>query len=423
MGKLRFLITLGASLALAACATNTPTPEVSQTDAAGVSAAEASAESKLTILVSIDGFRADYLDRGYTPVLKELAETGAHAAMRPSFPSKTFPNHYTLITGLRPDKNGMINNTMEDPSMPGVTFTLPNRAVASNPAWWDQGTPLWVSAEKQGIKTATMFWPGSDYEIHGVRPSDHAMFDQKLPDFARVDMLLAWLDKPEDELPGFATLYFDIVDTAGHIYGPDNPKTNSAMAQVDASLERLLEGLEARGLREHTNLVIVADHGMAPIADDQIMDLTDRISINKLHVVWTGAFAGLSPKEGFEADVEEALVGRSEHGECWKKEDLPERFAYGENPRVPAIVCLADTGWRYETPLMRAWRNSGGDHGFDPADPLMAALFIANGPAIKSGVELDSFDNVSVYPLLAKLAGVEPVEHDGDLGDVAPALK
>ncbi len=407
----------GALLAIAACATS-PDAEREKLDAQNTPE-----KGELTILVSIDGFRADYLERGMTPVLEELADTGARAAMRPSFPSKTFPNHYTLITGLRPDKNGMINNTMHDPTMPGKIFTLSNRMVASMPEWWEQGTPLWVSAEQQGIPTATMFWPGSDYKIHGIQPYQHEMFDQKLPDFARVDILLRWLDVPAAERPKFATLYFDIVDTAGHIYGPDSPKTNSAMAQVDASIGRLLDGLEKMGLRDKTNIVVVADHGMAPISDDQIMNLNDWVGQDKLNVIWSGAFAGVSARKGHEAEVEAALLGRKEHGECWKKEELPARFKYGKNPRVPAIICLADTGWRYESKTMKVWRNSGGDHGFDPEDPVMAALFIANGPAIEEGVTLKSFDNVSVYPLLAKLAGIEPVENDGDLADLADALK
>lgn len=412
-----FLTLFSAMLAIAACATS---PDATSDKDKADSLTK---RAELTILVSIDGFRPDYLDRGFTPVLKALAENGARAAMRPSFPSKTFPNHYTLVTGLRPDRNGMINNTMHDPDMPGKVFTLSNRAVASMPEWWEQGTPLWVSAEKQGIRTATMFWPGSDYKIHDVQPWQHEMFDQKLPDFARVDILLGWLDVPAAERPKFATLYFDIVDTAGHIYGPDSPKTKSATAQVDAAISRLLEGLEARGLRETTNIVVVADHGMAPINDDQIMNVNDWVGQDKLTVVWTGAFAGLAPRKGFEDEVYTALIGRKEHGECWKKEELPARFKYGQNPRVPPIICLADTGWRYESQSMKVWRNSGGDHGFDPYDPLMAALFIANGPDIKAGVKLDTFDNVSVYPLLARLSGIEPVENDGDIADFDGALK
>jgi hypothetical protein len=190
----------------------------------------------ITILISLDGFRPDYLDRGETPTLTRLANEGVRASMRPSFPSVTFPNHYTLVTGLRPGRHGVINNRMEDPERPGVVFTLPDRAVAADPIWWRDGAPIWVTAENQGVRTGTMFWPGSDYELHGRRPSRWRTFDQSLPGFARVDILLSWLDLPAAERPSFYTLYFDLVDTAGHRYGPDALETNAAAA--DRRLER-----------------------------------------------------------------------------------------------------------------------------------------------------------------------------------------
>ena len=414
---IRILSSLACSAALLLSACETTSSPVSVSDAA-----PSATESELTILISIDGFRPDYLERGATPVLNGLAETGATGRMQPSFPSKTFPNHYTLITGLRPDHNGMVNNTMEDPAIPGDTFMLSDPRVTSNAAWWEQGTPLWVSAEQQGIRTATLFWPGSDFEIHGERPSDFMPFDQRLPDFARVDQLLRWLDVAESERPEFATLYFDIVDTAGHIYGPDDPRTVSATAQVDASIGRLIEGLETLGIRDTTNLIVVSDHGMAPVSDEQIFSMDTLIDPSLVHYVWIGEFVGLSPLEGHEAEVEAALIGRHDHGECWLKENLPARFEYGSNPRVPAIVCLSDIGWRWETADMQVWRNSGGSHGYDPEHPLMHALFIANGPAIANGVTVDLFDNVSVYPLLAQLTGVEPVANDGDLTQLEDAL-
>ncbi|WP_370338912.1 ectonucleotide pyrophosphatase/phosphodiesterase [Parvularcula marina] len=414
MRDLKNLCLIGLMLAVAACA-STPEPADDPTG-------EAKSGTR-TILISIDGFRPDYLDRGVTPVMSAMAKEGARGVMQPSFPSKTFPNHYTLITGMTPDHHGVINNTMEDPLKPGQTFQIWDRKVAEDPDWWEGGSPLWVTAEQQGVKSATMFWPGSDYVIHGTRPGIYENFDQKLPDFARVDLVLSWLDQPPAEQPGFMTLYFDIVDTAGHLYGPESSKTTSATAQVDASIGRLMDGLEARGLAETTNIVIVSDHGMAPIADDRIASLDDLIAPEKVHVVFNGAFIGVMPEPAHKDEVEAALLGRQDHAECWRKSELPARFGYGTHPRVPAIICLADTGWRYESSGMTVWRNSGGDHGYDPADPLMHAIFIAHGPAFREGVTLKLFDNTSVYPLLAHLIGVEPVANDGNLKDMSRALK
>jgi predicted AlkP superfamily pyrophosphatase or phosphodiesterase len=376
----------------------------------------------IVILVSIDGFRADYLQRGNTPTLAALAAGGVRAAMRPSFPSVTFPNHYTLVTGLRPDRNGMINNRMEDPQRPGVIFTLPDRAVAADPIWWADGTPIWVTAERHGVLSGTMFWPGSDYELHGVRPHQWRAFDQNMPGFARVDTLLSWLDLPPTERPVFYTLYFDLVDTAGHRYGPDALETNAAAAEVDSAIARLLDGLRARGLAGRANLVIVADHGMSAIADDRIVDLA--LSADVARVIWDGPFAGIATMPGHEAQVEAALLGRREHGECWRKGALPERFHYGAHRRVPAIICLADRGWRYRSTQLTQYPGPNrGAHGYDPADPDMAALLIAHGPAFRAGLELAPFDNVSVYPLLAHLIGVAPEPNDGALADTAAALR
>ncbi|MEZ5937750.1 MAG: ectonucleotide pyrophosphatase/phosphodiesterase [Hyphomonadaceae bacterium] len=419
--------TIGAALALltaTACA-SAPTPAASapdQTAPASVAATDNPADT-LTILVSIDGMKPAYIDPENTPTLARLSAQGVHADMRPSFPSVTFPNHYTLVTGLRPDHHGIVNNRMEDPRKPGVVFTIGDRNVASDEFWWDEGTPLWVTAERQNVHAATMFWPGSDYELQGVRPTRWRAFDQSLTDFARVDNLLAWLADPSAGHIAFATLYFDVVDTAGHRYGPGVPETLGAAAQVDAAMARLLKGLDREGYGGRVNLVIVSDHGMAEVKDNQIVDLDPGAPADAAHVVWDGPFAGVTPLPGHETAVETALLGRGEHGQCWRKGELPERFRYGANARVPAIVCLADTGWEYQSSQLKHYPgHSGGAHGFDNADPSMAAVFIGVGPAFKSGVALPTFDNVSVYPLLAKLIGVTPEANDGSLSDTAAGL-
>ncbi|MBL8547537.1 MAG: alkaline phosphatase family protein [Hyphomonadaceae bacterium] len=407
----RFFLGLSALL-LAACATSD-----------GGGPATPATVAPVTILISLDGFRPDYLDRGITPALSELAADGVRASMRPSFPSVTFPNHYTLVTGLHPGRHGLVNNRMEDPQRPGAVFTLQDRNVASDEIWWADGTPIWVTAERQGVRTGTMFWPGSEYEIHGQRPSRWRNFDQSLPGFARTDVLLSWLDVPEAERPRFFTLYFDLVDTAGHRFGPDALETNAAIAEVDAAIGRLVAGLNARGYAGRVNFVIAADHGMAPQAADAIIELDPRISPQQAHVLWDGQVAAVQPLPGQEAAVEQALIGRGEHGECWRKSELPARFDYSEHRRIPAIVCLADTGWRYRSTQLQQYATPAlGGHGWDPQAPEMAAVFIANGPAFRRGATLPSFENVSVYPLLARLIGVTPEPNQGDPADTGAAL-
>ncbi|MBX3483004.1 ectonucleotide pyrophosphatase/phosphodiesterase [Phenylobacterium sp.] len=389
--------------------------------AVALAAPSAAADRPLTLLISIDGFRADYLDRGVTPVLSRLAEAGARGAMRPSFPSKTFPNHYTLVTGLRPDRNGIVENNMEDPAIPGVTFRMSNRDAVRDRRWWDGAEPIWVTAEKAGIPTAPYFWPGAEAAIHGVRPRYWVKFDMDTPNAARVDQVLAWLDLPPAKRPRFATLYFDTVDTAGHDYGPESAEVNAAVAGVDAQIGRLIEALEARGLA--ANLVVVADHGMAALSEARKAYMDDILPKAAYRSLAGGAFMTIYPAKGREAEVDRALIAAHEHFQCWRKAEMPGRFRYGRNPRVAPYFCLAQTGWALTTRNYRPSNPERGAHGFDPASAEMAAVFIAQGPAFRAGVRLADFNNVSVYPLLARLVGVAARPNDGELADVAPALK
>ena len=398
------------ALLLAACATG-QLPSTTR----------APAEPAPVILISIDGFRPDYLDRGNTPTLSRLAREGVRGDMRPSFPSVTFPNHYTLVTGLRPDHHGIIQNRFEDARRPNTNFVYSNPALANDPLWWEEGTPIWVTLERDHIKTGTMFWPGSDYELQGVRPSQWRAFDQTLPGFARVDVLLSWFDLPPAERPRFFTLYFDLVDTAGHRYGPDSPDTNASVAETDAAMARLVEGLRRRHVA--ANIVIVADHGMAVTPPNAVIDV-DPLIANVGRMVFDGQVAGFAPLPGHDADLAQRLVGRKEHGECWRKENIPARFHYGSNARVPMIICLADLGWAYRS-ASQPWTGppSRGAHGYDNEAPDMRAIFIANGPSFRRGARLPTFDNVSVYPLLMRLMGVAPLTNDGNPADTAAALR
>lgn len=375
------------------------------------SAGAAADKPDLLILVSIDGFRDDYLTHHKTPVIQALADQGVSAAMRPSFPSLTFPNHYTLVTGLWPDHHGVVDNTMDDPAL--GHFTLQK---SEDPRWWDGGEPLWVTADKQGLKTATMFWPGSDRVVRGLRPDHWLLYNQAMPGEARVEQVLKWLDLPEDQRPSFVTLYFDIVDTEGHRHGPSSRELDAALAATDAAVGRLVDGLKARGLYTSTNLIVTADHGMADTSNQRLVYIDDVAGrADAIRLVTTGATAGLSlaadPPEGTLA----RLLAAHDHMQCWKKADIPKHLHYGTNPRIPPIVCAAEPGWyittHQRTPAGRSI--NAGSHGYDPAAPEMAALFVAEGPAFKPGQTLPSFDNVDVQPLMAELLHLKAPKGDG----------
>lgn len=382
--------------------------------------AAAAADRPVTILIGIDGFRPDYLDRGVTPVLSGMAAEGARAAMRPSFPTKTYPNHYALVTGLRPDRNGIVENTFEDPAIPGVTFRMSNRDAVQDRRWWDQAEPIWVTAERAGILTAPIFWPGSEAPIRGIRPRHADAFVMATPNAARVDRILGLLDLPAGERPRFLTLYFDTVDTAGHDFGPDATETSAAVADADAQVGRLMGGLKARGVA--ANVVVVADHGMAPLSPDRRLFMDDLLPRDAYRFLAGGAFMTLYPTPGREAEVASALLRAHEHFECWAKADIPARYHYGRNPRVAPFFCLPEPGWVLTTRAYRPKKPEWGGHGYDPYSADMAAVFLAHGPSFRRGVTLPAFDNVSVYPLLAHLLGVAPAASDGSLRDVAGAL-
>lgn len=377
----------------------------------------AQAERPLVVLVSIDGFRFDYLNRGRTPVLDRLASEGASGPMTPSFPSLTFPNHYTLVTGLHPDHHGIVANSIVDAEL--GRFSLGDAAAVTDRRWWDQGEPIWVTAERQGVRTGTMFWPGSEADIHGVRPSLWATYDKAMAGDTRVDQVLAWLDLPEAQRPRLTTLYFDIVDTAGHGFGPDAPETGEAMASVDASIGRLVEGLKARGLYDRTVLVVVSDHGMAATSPERVVWIDDLIDPEAIQVIYGGALLTANATPGREAEVQQKLVGRHPHMECWNKADVPARLVYGSNPRVAQVVCMVQTGWLTAT-RARPVTRPGGAHGYDNRAPEMAALFIAHGPGVVAGRRLADLDSVDVQPFLARLLGIAAPTGDGRPQDTLP---
>lgn len=399
---------------LQACAT-APVAAPPPAMPAATAAVPAPAEPRppVTILISIDGFRPDYLDRGVTPNLSRLAAGGVTAPMHPSFPSKTFPNHWTLVTGLYPDHHGITANKMEDTARPKEVFTM----ATDDPFWWGAAEPIWVDAEKAGIRSGTEFWPGSNVAIGGVktaerhsrieggtRPSDWAQFNQVITGEQRVNTVLDWLRRPAAIRPKLVTLYFDTVDSAGHDYGPTDRRTTDAAAAVDKLIGMLTDGLVA--LDQPANLVIVSDHGMAQTSGKRAIPLGKFLRAGSYHLVEAGPYMSLTPLPGHEATVEKALLGKHEHFECWRKADIPARFHYGTNPRIPAILCLAETGWQIGDKDIDP-EQEGGNHGYDNMSDDMTALFIANGPAFRPA-KLPAFTNVDVYPLLRNLIGLPP---------------
>ncbi|MBI2683576.1 MAG: alkaline phosphatase family protein [Acidobacteriales bacterium] len=374
------------------------------------------------LLVSIDGFRADYLDRGITPNLSRLAKSGVRAKwMTPAFPSKTFPNHYTIVTGLYPEHHGIVGNDVWDPDFQ-AKFTY-NKPMAIESRWW-WGEPIWNTAERQGMKAGSMFWPGSDAEIGGLRPSEWRTYEHKMPPEDRVAVILSWLDKPVKDRPRMLTLYFSDVDSAGHDYGPDSPELTAAVWKIDRMIGLLQAGFRQRGIEGQVNVIVVSDHGMIPTPADQKIFLEDIVDPASLRVVTWGQLLSVEALDGNNEALYQKLR-RIPHATAYRKGEMPARFHYSEGRRIPPVLVLADGGWEITTRKRLADRTmvEVASHGYDNELPQMRALFVAAGPAFRPGRTIPGFPNVDVYPLLCRILGLEPAKNDGSLAPFLPVLK
>ncbi|HYV05259.1 MAG TPA: ectonucleotide pyrophosphatase/phosphodiesterase [Blastocatellia bacterium] len=373
------------------------------------------------ILISIDGFRSDYLAKYEPPILGSLAREGVQAKwMTASFPTKTFPNHYAIVTGLYPQNNGIVENSVYDTATK-TTFGMDNRAEVQSSSWW-LGEPIWVTAEKQGQRAAPFFWPGSEAEIEGKRATYWIPYDGAFPNDARVDQVLTWLDLPPTERPTFLTLYFADVDHAGHEFTPDATETRDAVLKVDEQFGRLIDGLKARQFFEQVNLIVVSDHGMATQDPHNAIILDEAFNTNLAEkVVWTSEIVSIFPKEGSEDAIYNSLKAKlPPQARVYRKSQTPARLHYSNSPRIAPLLVLPDEGWvlitrkRFEERKAKGDLNLRGGHGYDNELASMRATFIARGPAFKKGAVIDPFENIQIYNMMAKILGLAPAPNDGD---------
>jgi predicted AlkP superfamily pyrophosphatase or phosphodiesterase len=404
------------ALSLAACAT----------EGAGSPPAQASADEPIVLMIGVDGLRWDALDRYEAPAMQALADRGVRPeAMIPVMPSVTFTNFYSIATGLYPEDHGMTSNAPYDRSY-GEGFVNPMGAQEER--WWD-GEPIWITAERQGLPSSIMFWLGSEVEFEGDRPTRWTPYEHDRDYGERVEEVLGWFDGPEDARPRFAAVYFDAVDTNGHRYGPDTPEVGEAIARVDGHIADLLAGLQARGLMDRTNVIIVSDHGMARVEDDQVIHFDDFIDLGSVYVPEIEGRGGngyrpflnvYGEPEAVEAAYQ-GLQGAHPNMRAWKRGEMPGHFRFDHPERGPDLFILADAGWTMsarDLPMGSPWRSIG-VHGYDPLDPLMHAGFIAAGPAFPEGARPAAFENVNVYLLIACILGLDPAETAGDPAVVA----
>ncbi len=382
------------------------------------------------ILISLDGFRWDYLDKYSPPTLNALAKGGVRAKwMIPSFPTKTFPNHYTVATGLYPQNHGIVDNYVYDF---GEIFSMSKRKEVENPRWW-WGEPIWVTAEKQGQVAASYFFVGTETMIQGEAPTHWRTYNGRVPNIMRVDKILGYLDLPKEKRPTMMSMYFSTTDDVGHEFGPDAEETKYAVLEVDGYIKRLVDGLKQRGIDKKVNIIITSDHGMAAIDQrnaivmDDYFDTEDKTLADP--ILTSGEFWQIFAKPGKENLIAEKLKN-IKRARCWLKAEIPERFHYNKGKRIAPIVCSPDEGWfltsreRYETQKKSDDYNmTRGAHGFDNQLQSMQATFIAHGAAFKRGFVAVPFENVEVYNIMCKILGLKPAKNDGDLTRVKGMLR
>ena len=375
--------------------------------------AAAQQEKPYVVLVSLDGFRYDYVTKYSAPNITALAHRGATApaGMIPSYPSLTFPNHYAIVSGLYPEDSGLVNNRFYDPAR-GQHYVFTSKD--SDDGSWYSGVPLWSLAEQNQMRAACFFWPTSGAEIAGKRPSYYLEYSATVPNDERVTQVLQWLQLPAAERPHFLTLYMSDVDHAGHDHGPDSPEVAEAVKVVDAEIGKLVAGIDALHMR--VDVIVLADHGMAKVDGgwinlDQWADLSDFVTDGSL-------LYGKS-----EADAQkayESLKNASPKFHVYRRADVPAALHYNANPREgdPVIVPTGPYLIRAHAPVLQPGQTERpplvGEHGYDPrAMAEMKALFVAEGPDIRTGADVQPFENVDVYPFIAQILGLPVGKIDG----------
>jgi predicted AlkP superfamily pyrophosphatase or phosphodiesterase len=378
------------------------------------------------ILISFDGFRADYLDRFELPNFRRVLARGTRArGMQPVFPSLTFPNHYSLVTGMHPGRHGLVNNNFYDPERK-QRYAMSDRAAVEDGSWYG-GEPIWVTAETQGMVAACFFWPGSEAAIKGVRPTFWQRFDDEVPNTTRVQTVLEWLQLPVEKRPHVITLYFSDLDSAAHDATIDSPAVAAAAQSVDSTLGELLNGLDALPIRDRVWLLLTSDHGMVETSAAKTVRLETLLDTSDVYASYGGAVASLHIRGGPERaqQVREAINATLTHGRAYLRAEVPEHHHFRADPRAGDVIVIMDEAWTLATAERRPRERPAvwGAHGWDPALPSMRALFVAAGPGIRAGATIDDVQNVDVYPLMTELLGLRPAAGiDGTPGRIRAQL-
>ncbi len=386
-------------------------------------------EKPYVLIISFDGFRWDYPDRGITPNLDKMAADGVRAiTFEPAFPSKTFPNHYAIVTGLYPQNNGLINNRFYD-FFAGRQYRVGDTASVRN-AYWYKGEALWETAQRQGVKSASYFWPGSEVHLSYRHPIYFKKYDGSIPPEQRIQGIINWLTLPAAKRPHLLFLYFSDTDTYGHRYGPNSKKINEAIRHLDKQIGILRTKIDSIGMSDRVNIILLSDHGMTQLRPDGRILLFNILKEEKdVRIDGYGPLVQFfTSSEQQKQHVFNVLAKQAKGFTVYKKEDIPAYFHYKNNALIGDVVAVADLGYTFiRTPQelkKMERRDPHGDHGYDNHTLDMQGIFFAVGPAFKTGYRCETLHNVDVYPLVCKILGIVPNQKiDGKLERIAFILR
>lgn len=374
-----------------------------------------------TILISLDGFRYDYLDRGVTPTLSKIAKDGVRSAyLQPVFPSSTFPNHISIITGLYPTNHGIVANKFID------TITKELYSIGSKKSGdskWYLGEPFWLTCKKNNIISASYFWPSSDLNDSSRNPNYFEKYEHNRDYLARVNGVLSWLDLPDNQRPRFITLYFDLPDSYGHLFGTKSEVLNKKLSDLDSVINKLIDGLETRKILDYTNIIILSDHGMMNFNENTVININNLFPKHFAEIVNNSAYIFIYPKPNHDDSVQVYLQQQAKNFKFYRSDSLPEIFSVGNTSRMGKFVAIAHCGWIFTD--KENWDGTYiATHGYDNRCLEMQGIFLAIGPDFKQSYRSIGLRNIDVYPLLCKIFNFS-INHkiDGDLQQIVHILK
>ncbi len=375
--------------------------------------AAAGKNDRHVVVVSLDGFRWDYASRAHTPTLDSLRRAGVYSEIYPCFPSNTFPNHYSMATGLHPDHHGIVNNTFYDRAY-GKWYSIGNDAALQDPYFW-RGEPVWNTAERQGLRTAVFMWVGNQAAVGGRQPSVNRLYDGKIPFRERAQWVLDEMNRPQDSIPHLIMWYLEEPDYTGHGASPDSPEVLRVAEELDSVLGWFFREVRRSPVFEKTDFIVLSDHGMASLSPERHLELYPLLDASRMRNSIASNPLYLEPEPSY-VDEAVGIINAQPHVRAWRREAMPPEYHYGSDTmRIMPVVVLPETGWTVTykdgpyTPL-------AGNHGFDPFSREMHMIFYASGPDFKKGYTQPSFQNLNLHAIIARLLGIEPAQpNDCDL--------